>query len=71
MFNNQSLAMVFQSLETIYEVQILYDRKDVHDMSFIGRVDQSEPIENLLADIAKLNGLRITKHGKSFTITKK
>ena len=57
MFNNQSLAMVFQSLETIYEVQILYDMKDVRDMSFIDRVDQSEPIENLLADIAKLNSI--------------
>ena len=71
MFNNQSLAMVFESLETIYDVRIKYNPRDIHDISFIGKVEQGESIENLLADIAKLNNLRVTKNGKSFSITKK
>ena len=70
MFNNQSLAMVIESLETIYEVEIIYDIRDVRDMSFIGRIERSESIENLLEDIAKLNDLRVIKNGKTFTITK-
>ena len=71
MFNNQSLAMVFESLQTIYDVKINFDASEINEISFIGRVERADSIENLLNDIAKLNDLRVTKNGKSFSITKK
>lgn len=71
MFNNQPLAMVFESLETIYDVKIKYDIPEINEMSFIGRIERNESIENLLEDIARLNDLHVTKNGNSFSITKK
>ncbi|MBS1736582.1 MAG: FecR domain-containing protein [Bacteroidetes bacterium] len=70
MFNNQSLAMVFESLKMIYDVKIVYNKSEIREMSFIGRVERVDSIENLLRDIAQLNGLRVIKNGKTFTITK-
>lgn len=71
MFNNQNLAMVFESLETIYGVRIKYNPRQIKEISFIGKVERNESVGNLLDDIAKLNGLQVLKNGKTFTITKK
>ncbi|MEO6820359.1 MAG: FecR family protein [Ginsengibacter sp.] len=71
MFNNQSLAMVFDNLKSIYNVNIYYDPKILSGKSFIGKIERNESIENLLSDIARLNGLQVTKNDNSYTIIKK
>ena len=70
MFNNQSLAMVFESLQMIYDVKINYNIREIKEISFIGKVERIDSIENLLKDIATLNDLKVIKNGKNYTITK-
>lgn len=71
MFNNQSLAMVFESLQSIYDVKIIFNIREIKEISFIGKVERIDSIEDLLNDIATLNNLKVIKKGKTFTITKK
>lgn len=71
MFNNQKLSQVFDQLAAIYNVKIDYNATEVSKMSFIGRIDKSDAIEDILNDIALLNNLTVTKTGTGFTIEKK
>jgi len=70
MFNNQSLVMVFESLQEIYNVKIYYDAKELGGKSFIGKIEKNESVEKLLEDIAKLNGLTVKHNKNSFTFKK-
>ena len=71
MFQNQDLAQVLDQLATIYKVKIEYSKKDVSKINFIGRVDKSDAIEDILNDIALLNNLVVTREGNKYRITKK
>jgi len=68
MFNNQSLAQVFNQLQEIYGVQIKYSRKDVARLYFIGRFEKTDSVEVILKQIAALNNLRITKDHNIYII---
>jgi ferric-dicitrate binding protein FerR (iron transport regulator) len=71
MFNNQSLVQVFEQLSAIYNVKIVYTTADVKKMNFIGKIDKTDSIENILNDIALLNNLSVKKSGSSYVIKKK
>jgi transmembrane sensor len=70
MFNNQSLAQVFEQLENMYQVKIRYSKRDVQSMYFIGRFKTSDSVETILKQIAVLNNLTVTKADSTFTISK-
>lgn len=70
MFNNQSLAEVFDLLTKMYHVQIDYDKKDVQRMYFTSLYNSSASLENILKEIALLNDLTVTKKGDAYIITK-
>lgn len=70
MFNNQSLAQVFDQLAEMYQVEIVYNKQEVQDLYFIGKYKRSDSIENILKEIATLNSLKVTRQDNVFSIIK-
>lgn len=70
MFNNQSLVQVFSQLQSMYNVEIVYSKKDVQRLYFIGRFNKSDSVEMILRQIAALNNLTLKKDHDKFIITK-
>lgn len=70
MFNNQSLGRVLNDLGALYNVKIIYDKKDVQKIYFTGKYNKSESLETILARIATLNNLTITRKDSAFVITR-
>lgn len=71
MFENQDLAQVFDQLSAIYNVSIHYDPADLKGLNFIGRIEQSDSLGNILKDITLLNNLTLVSNGKSYRIKRK
>jgi transmembrane sensor len=70
MFNNQSLSEVFDALADMYDAKIVYARKDIKNMYFIGTYDKADSLEKILKQIALLNNLKLTKQNDTFRIEK-
>jgi hypothetical protein len=70
MFNNQSLSEIFDALSDMYDVKIVYAKKDVKNMYFIGTYEKSDSLEKILKQIALLNNLKVTKQNDTFKIEK-
>ena len=71
MFNNQSLADVFDQLQILYNEKIIYSKEDVVGLSFIGKIDKTDTLETILDQIGKLNNLSIIKEQSGFLIRKR
>jgi transmembrane sensor len=59
MFNNQTLSDVFDQLSLLYDVDIQYSRKDLHNDYFIGKLEMKDSLSKIMRDIALLNHLTI------------
>ncbi|MBD0367081.1 MAG: FecR family protein [Flavisolibacter sp.] len=70
MFNNQPLSEVFDALAGMYHVPVVYSKKDVKNMNFIGTFDRSDSLETILKQIAILNNLTVTKENDTYRIKK-
>jgi transmembrane sensor len=70
MFNNQALSEIFDALGEMYHVKIVYAKKDVKDMYFIGTYDRSDSLNKILNQIALLNHLKVTRSKDTFKIEK-
>jgi transmembrane sensor len=70
MFNNQPLSDVFEQLMDMYQIEIIYSKKDVRKMYFIGKFGKSDSVENILKQIALLNNLKVSKDANRFIISK-
>jgi len=70
MFNNQSLAQVFDELRSIYNTEIVYSRSDIRNLYFAGRFDKSDSLYTILSQIASLNNLRVARKNNKFIITR-
>jgi ferric-dicitrate binding protein FerR (iron transport regulator) len=71
MFNKQSLSQVFDQLAELYDVEIIYSKKDVQNMQFLATYDKSDSLETILNNIAILNNLTVKKDGDKYIIEKK
>lgn len=69
-FQQASLVEVFNQLEKHYQVNIVYDRAELAEMSFTGSLKLSQPIATILEEIAELNKLNQTKTAKGYLIRK-
>lgn len=69
-FNNYPLDVVFDQLQVIYNVKILYSKAELGNRSFIGKIDQKDSIEHILKSIALLNGFGFHREGDGFVINK-
>ncbi|MCW3111748.1 MAG: FecR family protein [Segetibacter sp.] len=70
MFNNQPLAEVFDQLEQLFDVDIIYLRKEVSKMYFIGSFNITDSLEDILSQIARINALKVSKRDNKFFISK-
>ncbi|HTE11698.1 MAG TPA: FecR family protein [Chitinophagaceae bacterium] len=70
MFNNQSLPQIFNQLELIYNVEIVYNRKDVEKLYFIGKFDKKDSLDYILKSIVTLNNLTLSKQKSKYIIHK-
>jgi ferric-dicitrate binding protein FerR (iron transport regulator) len=70
MFNNQALSEIFDALADMYHVKIVYAKKDVKDMYFIGTYDKSDSLDKILNQIDLLNDLKVSRHNDTFKIEK-
>ncbi|MEJ8820188.1 FecR family protein [Lacibacter sp. H407] len=71
MFNNQKLSQVLDQLSAIYNVKIEYSGTELNKMNFIGKIEKSDSIEQILNDIALLNNLTVTKTDSGYSIRRK
>lgn len=71
MFNNQSLAEVFDQLEILYNQKIVYSNADIKGITFIGKLDNTDSLDNILSSIALINNLKIEKSGNGYLVKKK
>jgi ferric-dicitrate binding protein FerR (iron transport regulator) len=71
MFNNQSLAEVFDQLEILYNQKIVYSNNDIKGITFIGKLDNTDSLDNILSSIALINNLKIEKSANGYLIKKK
>lgn len=69
-FDNQELPQVLDQLSAIYNVSIHYNPADLTGINFIGKIDRTDSLENVLKDIALLNNLKVVNNGKNYSIKK-
>ncbi|HTJ14049.1 MAG TPA: FecR domain-containing protein [Dinghuibacter sp.] len=71
MFNNQSLAQVFDQLSEMYDVKIVYNDSEVKGLYFIAKFEKTDSLEEIMRDIALLNGLTIRKQDNTYIVKRK
>ena len=68
LFNNYPLDIVFDQLQVIYNTKIIYNKEELGNRSFIGKIDKKDSLEHILKSIALLNRFGLHKEGDSFII---
>jgi transmembrane sensor len=67
-FNNYPLDVVFDQLQIIYNTKIIYNKADLGNRSFIGKIDKKDSLDHILKSITLLNNFGFHKEGDSFII---
>ena len=70
MFNNQSLGKALDDLAALYNVGIIYNKRDVQNIYFTGKYNRSESLETILNRIGIVNNLTITRKDSVFVISR-
>lgn len=70
MFNNQALANVFDQLAFTYNVQIVYEKKDLRNKFFVGRFNKTDSLDIILKYISVANELTVRKEENTYYITR-
>jgi transmembrane sensor len=68
-FNNYPLDVVFDQLQIIYNTRIIYNKAELGNRSFIGKIDKKDSLYNILKCIALLNNFSLHNQGDSLTIS--
>jgi ferric-dicitrate binding protein FerR (iron transport regulator) len=68
-FDNYPLDVVFDQLQIIYNIKIVYNKTELGKRSFIGKIDKKDPLDHILKSIALLNNFGFHKQGDSFIIS--
>jgi transmembrane sensor len=69
-FNNHPLDVVFDQLQVIYNAKIIYNRAELGNRSFIGKIDKKDSLSHILKSIALLNNFGLHVQGDNFIISK-
>jgi ferric-dicitrate binding protein FerR (iron transport regulator) len=67
-FNDYPLDVVFDQLQIIYNTKIIYNKADLGNRTFIGKIDKKDSCYRILKSIALLNKFDLHKQGDSFII---
>ena len=68
-FDNYPLDVVFDQLQIIYNTRIVYNKAELGNRSFIGKIDKKDSLYHLLKSIALLNNFGLRKQGDSIVIS--
>lgn len=67
-FNNYPLDVVFDQLQIIYNTKILYNKAELGNRTFIGKIDKKDPLNHILKSIVLLNNFSLHQQGDSLII---
>lgn len=68
-FNNYPLDVVFDQLQIIYNEKIVYNKAELGNRTFIGKIDKKDPLSHILKSITLLTNFNLHKQGDSFIIS--
>ena len=68
-FDNYPLDVVFDQLQIIYNTKIIYNKAELGNRSFIGKIDKKDALYNILKSITLLNNFGLHKQDDSFIIS--
>ncbi|CAN5815849.1 hypothetical protein BH11BAC3_BH11BAC3_16760 [soil metagenome] len=68
MFNNQSLVDIFNQLQNLFGVEIVYDKHQIEQFYFIGRFSKTDSLQYILENITKINKLQLVKDNNRYII---
>ncbi|HTI08134.1 MAG TPA: FecR family protein [Puia sp.] len=68
-FNNYPLDVVFDQLQLIYKTKIIYNKAELGNRSFIGKIDKKDSLYHILKSVALLNNFGLHKQGDSIIIS--
>lgn len=68
-FDNYPLDVVFDQLQIIYNTKIIYNKAELGNRSFIGKIDKKDPLFHILKSITLLNNFNLHKQGDGFVIS--
>jgi transmembrane sensor len=67
-FDNYPLDVVFDQLQVIYNTKITYNKAELGNRTFIGKIDGKDPLYHILSSIGLLNSFGLHKDGDGFVI---
>jgi ferric-dicitrate binding protein FerR (iron transport regulator) len=67
-FANYPLDVVFDQLQIIYNTKIIYNKEELGNRTFIGKIDKKDPLHHILNSIVLLNKFGLRKEGDSYII---
>lgn len=68
-FDNYPLDVVFDQLQIIYNTKIIYNKAELGNRTFIGKIDKKDPLDHILNSIALLTKFGLHKQGDSFVVS--
>lgn len=68
-FNNYPLDVVFDQLQMIYNTKIIYNKVELGNRTFIGKIDKKDALSQILKSITLLNKFDLRQQGDSLIIT--
>jgi len=67
-FNNPPLDVVFDQLQIIFNTKIIYNKADLGNRTFIGKIDRKDSLYHILKSISLLDNFTLRQQGDSFVI---
>ena len=68
-FNNYPLDVVFDQLQVIYNTKIVYDKGELGNRTFIGKIDKKDSLYHILKSITLLTNFNLRQQADSFIIS--
>jgi transmembrane sensor len=68
-FDNYPLDVVFDQLQIVYNTKIAYNKAELGNRTFIGKIDKKDPLSHILQSIVLLNNFNLHKQDDSFIIS--
>ncbi|WP_343671236.1 FecR domain-containing protein [Chitinophaga sp.] len=70
MFNNQQLGEVFDNLAALYNVEIVYNKKDIQKIYFTRKYNRTDSLDTILKEIGTIHHLTITRKDNAYIISR-
>ncbi len=67
-FDNYPFDVVFDQLQVIYNTKIIYNKAELGNRTFIGKIDKKDSLAHILKSIALLNNFSLHQQGDRFVI---